>query len=126
MLGVALTVALAAAPAFPDASSAWRLDVRGRAGAFAVIEGSPDGHATWSLQVTCGTRDARGREMVHYRGRGHAASGRTPGFGGTHAAPGGPMSGFDAQPTDDRLVVEVLASGPAPCPGGRGELSTGD
>lgn len=109
MLGLALTVALAAAPAFPDPSSAWRLDVRGRAGAYAVIEGWPDGRGTWSLKVTCGTRDLRGRKTVLYRGRGHAASGRTPGFGGTHASPGGPKSGFDAEPTDDRLVVEVLA-----------------
>jgi hypothetical protein len=124
----ALVVPAAAAP-FPEPGDRFLLDVRGPThgseAAFGRWDATPAAGNTWNLRVTCGVVDLRtGREAVMYRGRGAAL--RDP--GGRMVAvydAGGVRSGMGwagGEPLHPRVVVH----GQAPCPGGAGEISTGD
>lgn len=115
-------------PPFPQAGDRWFLSVRGpaaggRAGVARVYAG-PVGDR-WATMVTCGTVDLKtGREVIVLQATGVAGRSRRGDLGGTWTpVGGGPTGGFGFE-TEKDLVAHVVMA--APCPTGRGDVSTGD
>jgi hypothetical protein len=128
----AFATSAAAAP-FPETGDRWLLDVRGQthgtAAAFGRWQATPAQGATWNLQVTCGVVDVRtGRETVVYRGRGAALRDPTGRMVAVYDSPAGSTdkSGWFWSSASEPLRPDVAVRGPAPCPGGHGDLSSGD
>ncbi|MCJ2088539.1 hypothetical protein MKK88_21530 [Methylobacterium sp. E-005] len=123
----------AAAAPFPETGDRWLLDVRGQAhgtaAAFGRWEATPAQGATWDLKATCGVVDVRtGREAVLYRGQGAALRDPTGRMVAVYDSPAGSQdkSGWFWGSASEPLRPVVAVRGPAPCPGGHGDLSTGD
>ena len=117
-------------PPFPQEGDRWLLAVQGetvgRQRAFVRIYGVPDARGGWTLEVTCGTVTlGTGRETVLLRGHGNGGRSRHGAFGGTYVSAGRPTGGVLI---DQRAgeIHDVPVDMPAPCPSGRGYLSTGD
>lgn len=139
MLGRILVIAVLAwataalAAPFPEKGDRWVLDVRGQthgtAAAFGRWDATPAQGTTWDLVVSCGVVDVRtGRETTLYRGRGAALRGPDRRMVAVYDSPAGATdkSGWVWTSLSEPLRPDVAVRGPAPCPGGRGDLSTGD
>lgn len=133
---VAFTTATLAAP-FPGEGDGFLMSVRQPAGpgreAFGRWEGTPRPapRTGWSLTVTCGVVDTRtGRETVLYRGRGDATvTSRGRSLGAYRPVPDVASvrtSGVEWSPNPGQGTADVVAHGPAPCPSGTADLSSGD
>lgn len=132
LIALALVATPALATPFPEPSDRWLLDVRspqaGGSAEFGRWDATPAPGSSWNLRVTCGMVDRSGRETVLFRGRGAAI--RDP-RGRMVAVWDGPPGvtekpGFFWSLGEDDLHPRVNVRGLAPCPGGPGELSTGD
>lgn len=115
-------------PQFPQEGQRWFLSVRapdapGRT-RFARIYGDPvDGR--WAVTVTCGTSSLRtGQERVELQATGVAGRSRHGDLGWTWTPVGGGPTGGGGITRERGLSPDVVMA--APCPSGRGDLSSGD
>lgn len=132
----AFATAAVAAP-FPDEGDAFLMSVRQPAGpgreAFGRWEGTPRPapRTGWTLHVTCGVVDMRtGRETVTYRGRGDATvTSRGRSLAAIRPVPdvaAAQTSGVEWSGNPGKGTADVVARGPAPCPSGTADVSSGD
>ena len=129
-------VAPAAAAPFPDEGDAFLMSVRQPAGpgreAFGRWEGTPRPRGGgWTLTVTCGLVDTRtGRETIMYRGRGDATvTSRGRSLAAIRPVPdvsSAQTSGVEWSGNPGAGTADVATRGPAPCPSGTADVSSGD
>lgn len=115
-------------PPFPANGDRFLMSVRGPTkggrARFARVYASPAGKDAWTTTVTCGTVDARGRELIELQAPGEAWRDRD-GLGGTWSPLGGGQMRSWSVTRQDGLDVEVAMSGPCPSTG-TGDVSSGD
>lgn len=117
-----------AEPPFPQPGDRFYLSVRAPAEPgrqrFARVYADPVGDG-WALVVTCGTVSLRdGRERVELQATGQAGRDRRGTLGGTWTPVGGGETGGLTLVRERELTPDVVMA--APCPSGRGDVSTGD
>jgi hypothetical protein len=127
-LAATLTWATTPEPPLPQAGDRWFLSVRapespGRE-RFARLYADPVGDR-WAVQVTCGTVSLRdGKERVELQATGDAGRSRRGDLGWTWTPVGGGPTGGGGFVRERGLEPDVVMA--APCPSGRGGLSSGD
>jgi hypothetical protein len=95
---------------------------------YAYVDGTPDGHAGWTVTVACGEHVATtGRETSRHVATGTADRGRMPAIGGAAAFPDGTRLSFliGQEPGDANLDLASQFTD-ARCASGVGQLSPGD
>ncbi|MEN3236924.1 hypothetical protein PUR29_25780 [Methylobacterium ajmalii] len=117
-------------PPFPQAGDRWYLSVRSPAEPgrerFARVYADPvEGTDRWALMVTCGTASTTtGKEVIVLQATGEAGRDRWGNLGWTWTPVGGGETGGGVFLRERDLEPDVHMA--APCPSGRGDLSSGD